>query len=184
MKKKSTGKKISKPKPMSTSPKERNETWTGKEESKKPVPEKPVDPEPPAEPPPPPEPPKKAVMKPILDALEDLAAKKFKPEHPWYVNILKPALKVLRDNEAGLEAAGESAVKEFLVLIQGGKTDDARRHFISNLASPEDLIKGMEDSADEIRQASDWDAIVDGLLNGISKVGAGLILSVWNTMTT
>lgn len=89
---------------------------------------------------------------------------------------LSMGLDALEENDDLFLAMGEDAVSELLGYVKDGKDDEARRFFIKNAATAEDLIKGMKDSAKDIREATDWDEAWESISEAITQVAAGVIL--------
>ncbi len=89
---------------------------------------------------------------------------------------LSLALDALEENEDLFLGMGEDAIKELLEYIKNGDEDEAKRFFIKNAATAEDLIKGMKDSAGEIAEATDWDEVWESISEAITQVVAGVVL--------
>lgn len=78
----------------------------------------------------------------IIDKAEDLAKS----------DEEKEALKVLKKHRKGLQAIGEENAKKFLAYIGLGKNQDAKSYLMILDETPEELIAGVERSADEFRE--------------------------------
>jgi hypothetical protein len=89
---------------------------------------------------------------------------------------LSMALDAFEENEDLFLGMGEDAVKELMGLIKDGKDDEAKRFFITNAATAEDLIKGMKDSAEEIGEATDWDEVWESISEVFTQMVAGIVL--------
>jgi len=111
----------------------------------------------------------------IIDLLERSAEGVAPSFKPW----VKEGIKILRENKDVFRNASETVILGFLDLVSRGDKGEAKEYFIRNVARADDLIDGMEGSAEEIRNApSDLESALDGLLSVFTKTLAGFLLSI------
>ena len=111
----------------------------------------------------------------ILDRLEEEGEKHMAE---CFKGVFRKTIGLLRENKDALEKAGVDAVREALAFISNGDEDAARRKLIA-VSDADALIDGMAGSADTFEDATDWDAVADAVIEGVSKLGASLVLGFW-----